>query len=285
MEIKIEKDYDGVRVDRLVKKLLSDKPMKMIFKMFKKGDIRVNGKKVKENHRLTLGDTLYVYKLEMNQKEEKYIKLTSEEKELLKNNMVHETEDYFIYNKPSGMVMHKGSGFDYGLVEMFKAFYLNPNIAFVNRLDKSTSGLVIGSKNLETTRKLTEIIRDRNINKHYYALVKGVPKEKEFKVEAEMVNDGKKMKIVKSGGKRSLTHFRLVDTNGEVSLVEAKLETGRKHQIRVHLASLGLPIIGDGKYGVASRKDMCLNSYKVEIEEINLSIEIEPVFEIRDKKK
>ncbi len=272
MEIKIDEKYDGARVDRLVKKLLSDKSMSQIFKMFKKGDIRVNGKKVKENIRLNLGDLLYIYKLE-KRVEEDFIKLTEEEENIIKNGLCYEDKNIFVFNKPYGLVMHKGSGFEYGLVEIFKSYYKNNEVTFVNRLDKDTSGLVVGSKNIIWTRKLTEIIRERNINKHYFALVKGKLPEENIKIEVNMENTGKKMEVIRDRGKKSITIFREIYTNGEYSVVEAILETGRKHQIRVHLSHIKHPIVGDKKYGGEKDKRMYLHSYKLEIPEISLYVE------------
>ncbi len=282
MEIKIDENYDGSRVDRLVKKLLEDKPMNLIFKMFKKGDIRVNGKKVKENYRLLLGDLLYIYKLEKKEEEE-FIILSKEEKELVKNGICYEDENIVVFNKPYGYVMHKGSGFDYGLVEIFKSFYKNNDIAFVNRLDKNTSGLVVASKNLVWTRKLTEIIRERNINKHYFALIKGQLEEKHIKVSVNMENTGKKMEVVKKGGKLSSTNFKELYTSRKYSVVEAILETGRKHQIRVHLSHLKHPIVGDTKYNGEKSERMFLHSYKIEIPEIDLLVETHIPKEFIDK--
>lgn len=274
MEIVIDKDYDGVRVDRYVKKILWNKEMNVIFKMFKKGDIRINGKKVKENERLAEGDVLYIYG-EHGEKSSDFIKLSSAERKFVEENIVFENENYLVFYKPSKSVMHKGSGFDYGIVEMLKSHYQNNNINFVNRIDKETSGLVIAAKNLEYTRKLSEIIRDRNINKYYYVLVKGIPEKNEFKVELELNNNGQNVEVVAKGGKESLTYFTLVevDKKNSISLLRAKLETGRKHQIRVHLKHVGLPILGDNKYGVKDGKEMFLNSYKIDIDEINLHID------------
>ncbi len=240
--------------------------------MFKKGDIRVNGKKVKENIRLNLGDLLYIYKLE-KRVEEDFIKLTEEEENIIKNGLCYEDKNIFVFNKPYGLVMHKGSGFEYGLVEIFKSYYKNNEVTFVNRLDKDTSGLVVGSKNIIWTRKLTEIIRERNINKHYFALVKGKLPEENIKIEVNMENTGKKMEVIRDRGKKSITIFREIYTNGEYSVVEAILETGRKHQIRVHLSHIKHPIVGDKKYGGEKDKRMYLHSYKLEIPEISLYVE------------
>lgn len=280
MEIVINKDYDGTRIDRYVKKILWDRKMSTIFKMFKKGDIRLNGKKVKENERLSEGDILYIYG-EKKENQKNNIELSLKEKDFIKENVVYENENYLVFYKPSKYVMHKGSGFDYGISEMLKAYYKTDDINFANRLDKETSGLVVAGKNPESVRKLSEIIRDRNINKHYYVLVKGIPKKKEFKVEVNLDNNGKRVEVVKKGGKKSLTYFKVLETNNSssVSLLEAKLETGRKHQIRVHLKHEKLPIIGDNKYGIKDGKEMCLNSYKVDIDELGIHVE-RPVPEI-----
>ena len=161
--------------------------------------------------------------------------------------------------------MHKGSNFDYGISEMLKSYYENDEFAFVNRIDKETSGLVLGSKKLTKTRELTEKIRDRNISKSYYVLVKGNTPEK-FEIRNKLFDNGEKI-IVDSKGKEALTYFEKIKSNGNMSLLKATLETGRKHQIRVQLASKGFPIIGDYKYGIKTGKIMYLNSYKIEFDD------------------
>ena len=161
-------------------------------------------KKVKENERLRAGDVLYIYG-EHEEKSSDFIKLSSTEKKFVEENIVYENENYLVFYKPSKNVMHKGSGFDYGIVEMLKSHYQNNDINFVNRIDKETSGLVIAAKNIEYTRKLSEIIRDRNINKYYYVLVKGVPASNDFKVEVQLNNNGQNVEVVNKGGKESLT--------------------------------------------------------------------------------
>ena len=179
MDFNIEESYDDTRVDKYLRKKLHDKPLGEIFKLFRKGNVKINGKKAKENQRVFSGDIVSVYgvfKVEEIQKD--YLILTDEERDFIKSNILFETEEILIFYKESGIVMHKGSNFDYGISEMLKSYYENDEFAFVNRIDKETSGLVLGSKKLTKTRELTEKIRDRNISKSYYVLVKGNTPEK-----------------------------------------------------------------------------------------------------------
>ena len=168
--------------------------------------------------------------------------------------------------------MHKGSGFDYGISEMLKSYYKNQNFTFVNRIDKETSGLVLGSKNLPKTRELTEKIRGRDISKSYYVLVKGNTPTK-FTIKNKLKDNGERV-VVDKDGKEAVTYFQKLDYNDGISLLMAELETGRKHQIRVQLASKNYPIVGDYKYGIKSGKEMFLNSYKIEFDEFSYENDI-----------
>lgn len=280
MEYIIDNDYDGVRLDRYLRKKFEDIPLGMIFKYLRTGKIKVNGKKSKENYRLKKGDIVKTFFETVNFEEKKieFIKLSEKEKMLIQKNIAFENDDILIFNKPSEMVMHKGSGFDYGISEMIKSYLQNNDFAFANRIDKATSGLIIGAKTLPALRKLTELIRDRNISKNYYAVVKGTVAEKKFTIKNYLLNNGKKIIAFpeeKDDAKYSETNFELISEKKGYSILKAELITGRKHQIRVQLASNKLPILGDRKYGVAGSKNMCLFSYKLEIKELGINVELD----------
>jgi len=138
--------------------------------------------------------------------------------------------------------------------------------------DKETSGLVLGSKNLPKTRELTEKIRDRDISKSYYVLVKGNTPAK-FVVKNKLKDNGERV-VLDKDGKDAVTYFEKLDYNDGISLLKAELETGRKHQIRVQLASKNYPIIGDYKYGIKTGKEMFLNSYKIAFDEFSYENDI-----------
>ncbi len=266
MEFIIDKNYDDTRIDKYLRKQLENLPLGEIFKLFRKGDVKVNGKKVKENHRIFEGDKVFVYaKVEALKDEEAFLELSQEEKTFVKNNIKFEDENMLVFYKESGIVMHKGSGFSYGISEMLKAYYKNPHFTFVNRIDKETSGLVLGSKNLVKTRELTEKIRERDVSKCYYVIVKG-KSPKNFTIKNKLKDTGEKI-IVDKEGKEAITYFETLYSNEKYSLLKATLETGRKHQIRVQLANYGFPIVGDNKYGFREGKEMFLNSYSIEFED------------------
>ena len=266
MEFNIDKNYDDTRIDKYLRKQFETLPLGEIFKLFRKGDVKVNGKKVKENHRIFDGDKVFVYiKGDFSKKEEEFLNLSVEELKFLKENIKYENDEFMIFYKPSGMVMHKGSGFDYGISEMLKAYYKNSDFTFVNRIDKETSGLVIGSKTLPKTRELTEKIRERDISKSYYVIVKGKT-PKNFQIKNFLKDTGEKV-VVANDGKEAITNFETLFQNEKYSLLKAVLQTGRKHQIRVQLVSKGFPIIGDNKYGVREGKEMFLNSYSIEFDD------------------
>lgn len=280
VEYIIKDDFDGARLDRYLRKKFDDVPMGMIFKYLRTGKIKVNGKKSKENYRLKRDDIITTFFESANKEDKKvrFINLNVQEKELVSKNIIFENNDVLVFNKPSEMVMHKGSGFSYGITEMMKSYLKNNDFAFANRIDKSTSGLIIGGKNLPTLRKLTELIRDRNVSKYYYVVVKGNVNDKQFSIKNYLYNNGKKIIAYESernGAKYAETKFEVISEKNGFTILKAELITGRKHQLRVQLASNQLPIVGDRKYGVRGSERMCLFSYKLKLEELKIEVEQE----------
>ncbi|MGL5124310.1 MAG: pseudouridine synthase [Fusobacteriaceae bacterium] len=284
MEYIIDEKYDGVRVDRFLKKTLPNTLLAEIFKGLKNGSIRVNGKKTKENSRLFIGDIVSITKisgevLDSEKEEEKNkIKLSLEEIKEIKNSIVFENDKIIIINKKANVVMHKGSGHDYGLSEMLKSYLNNKDFAFINRIDKATSGMVIGAKTLPVTRELSEEIRNNKIDKRYYIIVEGVIDKKEFtqitylkKIEDKVVE----VKKLEQGAKESISHYKVIKNLKNMTLLVGKLDSGRTHQLRVQLSSLGHPIVGDYKYGAKKKvKRMMLHSFYLEISKYNLKFEL-----------
>ena len=280
MKYIIEKDDEGVRLDRYLRKKLKSTPLTEIFKAMRIGKIKVNNKKKKENYRLAEGDKVFIGLeiSEEDQKEEPFIKLSDREKEELKDNIVFENDDLIVFNKKKDIVMHKGSGYSYGISEMFKSYFKNNNFNFVNRVDRKTSGLVIGAKNKISTRELTKEIRENNIKKKYYILVHGIIDKKKFiidnylkKVEDKVVVTDKDDK----DGKNAITIFKTLKHGKNITLLEAELITGRTHQLRVQLANMGHPIIGDTRYGIRdNERSLYLNSFYCEIESYKIKVEL-----------
>lgn len=279
MEYIIDKEYEDVRLDRFLRKKYEDISLTEIFKGIRTGKVKVNGKKSKENYRLQLGDIVKVFFNGGETKEEKPVSIENREIEKIKKSIVYEDEKVLIFNKKNNMVMHKGSGYEYGISEMIKSYLKNENFNFVNRIDKATSGLIIGAKSLVVARELAEDIRNREIEKKYYILVNGRVREKEFKIKSwlKKVEDRViEVEEFQEGAKESTSSFKVVEYGKNCTLLEGTLGSGRTHQLRVQLANRGNYIIGDNKYGKGKEKMMYLFSHYVKIErygiEINLPI-------------
>jgi len=277
MEYIIDEEYLEVRIDKFIRKKYPLVQLGEIFKGFRVGKIKINGKKIKENYRLKLGDVVKVYFDDDKKEVISFINLSSEEKFLLEEGIVFENANLIIFNKKSNMVMHKGSSHLYGLAEMFKSYYQDNHFNFINRIDKDTTGLVIGAKSLEAGRKLSEEMQKRNLIKKYYILVEGKISKKKFYLESHLKKEETQVKLYdkeKEDTKKSLTYFETLKTNDKYSLLIGQLETGRTHQLRVQLSHMGNPIVGDSKYGSGKEKEMYLFSYFVEIPLYNIKIEM-----------
>lgn len=277
MEYIIDKEYEDVRLDRFLRKKYEDISLTEIFKGIRTGKVKVNGKKSKENYRLQLGDIIKVFFNGGETKEEKPVSIENREIEKIKKSIVYEDEKVLIFNKKNNMVMHKGSGYEYGISEMLKSYLKNENFNFVNRIDKATSGLIIGAKTLVVARELAEDIRNRDIEKKYYILVNGRVKEKEFKIKSwlKKIEDRViEVEEFQEGAKESISSFKIVEYGKNCTLLEGTLGSGRTHQLRVQLANRGNYIIGDNKYGKGREKMMYLFSHYVKIKRYNIEIDL-----------
>lgn len=285
MIFKIEENNSDVRLDRFLRKTYKEIPLTDIFKGIRVGKVKVNGKKSKENYRLKIGDEVVVYFGDSSEKiEEKFIELNDREKRLLSDNIVYDKDNIIVYNKKAGLVMHKGSGHKYGLSEMFKSYYRTNEFNFINRIDKWTSGLVIAGKNAKVVRELSEELKNRNTEKRYYIVVDGIAERDNFKIVSKLSKEDTKV-IESDDGKESISYFTVLERGKRYTLLEATLETGRTHQLRVQLSNNGTPIVGDGRYGNKGDK-LYLFSHYCKIDrfgiEIDLDIPEEYIKKVRD---
>lgn len=301
MEYTVDLEYENSRIDRLLKKICKNETLSNIFRALKKGDVRVNGAKIKENYRLVLGDTVTIKYLKFQEdvltgalKESKKVYDDEYDNYYYKSLIIFENEDFFIVNKPPQIPMHKGTGHKFGLSEIYKQIYNNSNVNFANRLDNDTSGLVIGCKNLKFLRYMTEKIRNNEIKKKYVAIVHGDIKDSYIKMEnylkvteknvivsdEELKESKKCISIVRKRNLRQehLEKLMLFEEfekmqNERITTLEIELMTGRKHQIRAQLAHRKNPIVGDKKYGKKDvAKRLCLACYKVEFDNFTFVI-------------
>lgn len=292
-EYVVDSETEGMRIDRYLKKTFKSEPLSKIFQALRKGDVKVDGKKVKENYRLSLNERISVkyLKAETTSNENKNNKKSKIEKKILdkyKKSVIFENEDFFIVNKEGNIPMHKGTGHKYGLSEIFKEIYNSENINFANRLDYETSGLVIGCKTLKFLRYISEKIRNNEVRKKYIAVVHGIIEEEKFTIENYLVVEENGVSVTENEteGKKSITEFRCIgrkksrETNvkniGNVgkTALDINLVTGRKHQIRAQISNYGYPIVGDRKYGKNDKSDtLYLCCYYVAFDEYEYEIE------------
>lgn len=259
MEFTINNDFNDVRLDKFLRRTYQDIPISGIFKMIRKGNVKVNKKKKKQNYRLQAGDIVRVWEASPPTAAKPLLQLSDDEKQVIGNYIVYQNNDILLCNKPSGMVMHVGSSHEHGLSELIQAYTKNRLFSFVHRIDKTTSGLVLGAKNTPTARKLSELIRDRKIQKRYVVLVEGRVKKDHFLLTSFLKKEHKRVMVHpdgENGAKEARSEFSVLKRGQYRTLLEAKLHTGRTHQLRVQLAHINHPITGDQKYGKKEKQDL-----------------------------
>ena len=251
--ITVDADFEGQRVDNYLKNILKGVPKSMIYRIIRKGEVRINKGRVKPEYKLKGGDYLRVPPVRVSEPNElpstNLSKVAS-----LESHILFEDDILIVLNKPSGMAVHGGSGLSLGVIESLRA--LRPQQKFlelVHRLDRATSGCLLIAKKRSALKHLHEQLRLKTVDKRYQALVSGRWPQNRFKVKAPLqknvLKSGERMVFVNPEGKPSETRYRILSQYNDATLVEASPVTGRTHQIRVHCQHAGHPIALDDKYG------------------------------------
>lgn len=241
----------GQRIDNFLMTQLKGVPRSRVYNLLRKGQVRLNSGRVKPLKKLKQGDVVRIPPVRVEEQVAALIPQGAIEH--LRKSCLFEDEHWVAINKPPGMVVHAGSGFDYGVIEALRE--VKPEwqrLDLVHRLDRDTSGVLLLAKSAEAVRAGHRLFAEREANKEYFALLDGVMKAETRKVDAPLglhQQGGEKMVKVDPEGKRALSRFTVVKRFEASTLVSVKIETGRMHQIRVHSLSLGHPVLGDDKYG------------------------------------
>ena len=263
-QITVGKNDAGQRLDKFLTKTYTKLPQSMLYKGIRTKNIKLNGKRCQISSRIQEGDIISLYL------KEEFFEQPPTEYDFLKApkvvDCVYEDENILLLNKKPGLLVHPDENYHFDSLIARVQHYLyekgeyqpqNENSfapALVNRIDRNTSGIVIAAKNAEALRIINEKIRAHELEKSYLCITVGRPKQPEGKIEGFLLKNEAKKEVrffhkPVPGGKTAVTLYRTLESQGGLSLVECRLLTGRTHQIRVSMAEIGCPLLGDGKYG------------------------------------
>ena len=251
--IPVGTDQSGRRIDNFLISRLDRIPKSRIYQMLRRGEVRVNGGRIKPDYRLQEGDDIRIPPLYQQSKTtpgEPPARLV----EMIKTRVISEDERLVVVNKPAGLVVHAGSGSAFGVIELLRALYRQEqDLHLVHRLDKETSGCLLVAKNMLILRQVNEALKHGDVRKEYEALLRGRLHEEKIKVNSPLQRHrnplGEGRVRVEGSGKTALSEFEPVAVYRDATRVKVRIGTGRTHQIRVHAASIDHPVAGDGKYG------------------------------------
>ncbi|WP_313757351.1 RluA family pseudouridine synthase [Tissierella sp.] len=277
-EIIIDKNENEQRLDRFLKKYLKEAPQGFVYKMIRKKNIKVNDTKAQPETTIYEGDRIQLYL--SDETIDKFIAKKEEIKSKLIPNIIYEDNNIILINKPVGILSHGASKeFEENIVDSMISYLIEkgdfvPRIqttftpSICNRLDRNTSGVIIGAKNYQALKEINEAIKKGRIRRFYKTIVKGNIR-KEFTVEGYLLKDEDKNKVTiheknLDGSKKIITVVKPLKSKNGYSLLEIELITGRTHQIRGHLSSLGYPVIGDRKYGNKETNKIFYEEYSLD---------------------
>lgn len=253
----INAEFAGQRLDNYLFRHYRKVPKSRVYKMLRKGEVRINGSRKKQDYRLRDGDRVRLppdHVVESSQTAESVLEVPSGWIARLEKAVLYEDEHMLVLNKPAGLAVHAGSGLSYGVIEVLRAS--RPHAAFlelVHRLDRETSGVLFLAKSRQRLLALHSLMRDGGMDKKYRVLVRGRWQGGERRVDNQLVRSGARGQVRRTEladeGKEAVSDFRPLRHYADATLMEVQIYTGRTHQIRVQAEGLGHPVLGDDKYG------------------------------------
>lgn len=252
--VTIDEDHAGQRIDNFLMTQLKGVPKSMVYRIVRKGEVRVNKKRIKPEYKLQMDDVVRIPPVRVAERDERKAPSAGLNRvSQLKDRIVYEDKHLIVLNKPAGIAVHGGSGVDYGVIEALRVLYPEQKfLELVHRLDKDTSGVLLIAKKRSALKHMHDQLRYKKMQKDYLALVRGSWQAHERVVKAPLLKltlkSGERIVRVNKEGKPSETRFKIMQHYHGATLVQASPVTGRTHQIRVHCQYAGHPIACDDKY-------------------------------------
>ncbi|HSD74605.1 MAG TPA: RluA family pseudouridine synthase [Steroidobacteraceae bacterium] len=252
-QVEVTAAQAGQRIDNFLLRQFKSVPRSRVYRLLRRGEVRVNGRRARPDYRLAQGDRLRLPPVRTGAPAVE-ARVPDALIERLRRAIVHEDADLLVINKPAGLAVHGGSGLSFGVIEALRAARPDESLELVHRLDRETSGCLLVARRRSALRTLHDLLREGAVEKRYLALVAGHwtlgHKRIDVPLKTRQLQGGERVVKPHAAGKSSATDFRPVQFFGKrATLLEATLETGRTHQIRVHAAYAGHPVAGDDKYG------------------------------------
>lgn len=250
--VTVDVEHVGQRLDNFLRTRCKDLPKSHLYRIIRKGEVRVNKKRADPDTRLSLGDIIRIPPLKLTVTTTAIPK--TQQIKALEQQILYEDAGLLVVNKPSGLAVHGGSGISLGVIETLRAARPQQKyLELVHRLDRDTSGCLLIAKKASVLRELHELLRTGKVTKTYLMLVQGAwpvhIKDIKAALQKNQLQSGERMVNVHEEGKESHTRFKILEKFSQATLVQAQPLTGRTHQIRVHAQYAGHPIVGDEKYG------------------------------------
>jgi 23S rRNA pseudouridine955/2504/2580 synthase len=255
-QVQVEERDAGQRLDAFLRKRLPTVPKSRVYRIVRRGEVRINGRRSAPQDRLALGDVVRIPPLRIESPEALTRRVPQTLIDTIRRCIVHEDADLLVLDKPAGIAVHGGSGISFGVIEALRAARPEDSLELVHRLDRDTSGCLLVARRAAALRTLHALLRENAVEKHYLALLRGKWDLGKQRIDVPLRTDlrvgGERTVKAQAGGKGAISEFRPVQFFGKVaSLLEVAIFTGRTHQIRVHAAYAGHPVAGDEKYGDA----------------------------------
>jgi len=252
----VPSEDDGMRLDNYLIKIIKDIPKSRIYRMIRKGEVRINSKRAKPSSRVHINDKVRIPPNTLKRPKSNFSFASKDHLSWIKNIIIFENDSFLVVNKPSGLAVHGGSGIHFGLIELLRSFRKNnhEHLELVHRLDKETSGCLLISKKKSKLRKLHEYFREGKVKKTYLGLMVGKFKKTVYEIDQSLkiisTSERGRSAIPDDLGKKSVTKFFLLEKYKNSALFKIEPITGKTHQIRAHAKYMKTPLAADQRYGI-----------------------------------